>query len=93
MLFIFALLYGLVNFLIYAILANVILSLIVQFMMQRGGSVHPIIMLLNTVVAQITEPVLRPIRRLLPSTGMLDFSPLIASIVLTIIETALKSVV
>ena len=31
---------------------------------------------------QITEPVLGPVRRLLPRTGMLDLSPLIVLIVL-----------
>jgi YggT family protein len=31
---------------------------------------------------QMTEPILAPIRRLLPQTGMLDFSPLVVLIVL-----------
>ena len=64
MLFIAELLKGLINFLIYAVLARVILSLVIQFMMQRGGSVHPVVMLLNTVVGQITDPILNPIRRI-----------------------------
>lgn len=30
------------------------------------------------LVYEVTEPVLSPIRRLLPGSGMIDFSPLIA---------------
>ncbi|MBO9713045.1 MAG: YggT family protein [Sphingomonas sp.] len=36
----------------------------------------------------ITEPVYRPIRRILPNTGAIDFSPLVAIIILMIIERA-----
>ena len=32
-----------------------------------------------------TEPLLGPIRRVLPQTGMVDFSPLVAFLVLTVI--------
>lgn len=31
---------------------------------------------------QMTEPLLAPVRRLLPQTGMLDFSPLVVLLVL-----------
>ena len=34
---------------------------------------------------QVTEPMLAPIRRMLPSTGMIDFSPLILMLVLSVI--------
>lgn len=33
---------------------------------------------LISLLYSLTEPVLRPIRRLLPSTGGIDFSPLVA---------------
>ena len=92
MLFIAELLKGLINFLIYAVLARVILSLVIQFMMQRGGSVHPVVMLFNTVVGQIRDPILNPIRRILPSTGMLDFSPLVAIIVLQVVEIVVHNI-
>jgi YggT family protein len=49
-------------------------------------------MLLNTVVGQITDPILNPIRRILPSTGMLDFSPLVAIIVLQVIEIVVLNI-
>lgn len=43
---------------------------------------HPIRVTINRVV----EPVLNPIRRILPQTGMVDFSPLVAIIILQILE-------
>lgn len=37
------------------------------------------------LIYDITEPVLRPIRELLPQTGMIDFSPLVAFLLITLI--------
>ena len=37
------------------------------------------------IVYQITEPILGPIRRLLPKTGDLDFSPIVAMVGLVLI--------
>lgn len=38
------------------------------------------------ILYQLTEPLLAPIRRLLPQTGMMDFSPIVAFIVITVVE-------
>jgi YggT family protein len=46
---------------------------------------HPIRMTVNRIV----DPILNPIRRLLPQTGMVDFSPLVAIIAVWIIEFVL----
>ncbi len=43
---------------------------------------NPIINLIN----QLTEPLLAPIRRLLPQSGALDFSPMVALIVVWVAE-------
>lgn len=42
---------------------------------------NPVIAILH----RITEPILDPIRRFVPRAGMLDFSPLIAIIILQLI--------
>jgi YggT family protein len=65
-----------------AILARVLLSWV------RIGPYHPIARL----IVQITEPILGPIRRLLPSTAGLDFSPFVAIIALDIIRRLLMAV-
>ena len=38
------------------------------------------------VIYQVTEPILSPIRRLIPGLGMLDLSPMIAIILLMVIQ-------
>ena len=40
----------------------------------------------------ITEPVLRPIRDMLPPGGMFDFSPLIVFLVIQVLTTVLRGV-
>ena len=44
---------------------------------------------LARTIFQLTEPVLEPIRNLLPPTSGLDFSPIIAIILLQVVETLL----
>ncbi len=41
---------------------------------------------------RVTEPIIDPIRRVMPSTGMLDLSPMIAIIVLIVMEQMIHSV-
>ena len=38
------------------------------------------------ILYQLTEPLLGAIRRFLPHTGMMDFSPIVAFVVITIAE-------
>ena len=40
----------------------------------------------------ITEPVLRPIREMLPSSGMFDFSPMIVFLIIQVISTVLRNI-
>ena len=51
------------------------------------GGVQPVFRLL----VEITEPVLAPIRRVLPTAGMLDFSPLVALLLINVISGILVS--
>lgn len=41
---------------------------------------------------QITEPILEPIRRIMPRLGMIDLSPLVAIFLLIAISSAVQSV-
>lgn len=45
---------------------------------------HPILIFVNYA----TEPLLRPIRSILPPTGQVDFSPLVATLILIVLERA-----
>lgn len=40
----------------------------------------------------ITEPVLRPIREMLPPSGMFDFSPLIVFLIIQVLSTVLRGI-
>ena len=66
-----------------AIFARIILSFIVPLI---GSRPHPVIVTINNLVVQITEPVLGPIRRSLPSFGGFDFSPMVVLIILIIVR-------
>ncbi len=71
------------------IFARVILSFAVYFIRPP----HPQwLVTLDGTVTSITEPVLAPIRRMLPNMGGLDFSPMIVLVILWIIRAALSAV-
>ena len=49
---------------------------------------HPI----SVVLHQVTEPILGPIRKVLPKLGMLDFSPIVAILLIVVIQNVLLRV-
>jgi YggT family protein len=65
-----------------AILVRVILSWIIPL---TGGRPHPMLVSVISVVNQVTEPILAPLRRVIPSIGSLDLSPMAALIIISII--------
>ena len=71
-----------------AIFARVILSFIIPL---SGARPHPIVASINTMVNQVTEPILGPIRRNLPSFGGFDFSPMAVLIVIWLLREVVVS--
>ncbi len=71
----------LVNIYFFALLAMIILSWVAP------GSRHPAIYLLH----QITEPVMAPVRNLLPPMGGLDLSPILVFILINVIQIVLRN--
>jgi YggT family protein len=65
-----------------ALLARIILS-----WFPNVDRSNPIIQFLFDV----TEPVLKPIREMLPPGGMFDFSPLIVFLIIQVLATVLRS--
>ena len=41
--------------------------------------------MLTNILYQVTEPILAPLRRIIPRVGMLDFTPLVAIVLLQVI--------
>ena len=66
-----------VNALSLAILASVIMSWVTMF-----APDSPIVESINGVLKQMTEPVLGPLRRVVPPMGMFDLTPMVALILL-----------
>lgn len=64
----------------YAILASIIMSFVMMF----SGSTNPHPLLL--LVWQLTEPVMAPVRKIIPSMGGMDFSPIFIFIAIQIIQ-------
>ncbi len=75
----------LITLYIYIIIAAALLSVLMAFnVVNPYNNVVPAIY--NGLNA-VTEPVLRPIRRLLPDTGGIDFSPLVLILFLMFVQS------
>lgn len=81
----------LVNLIFYVFYGAIIARSILSFVIPMMGRPHPLLASVSRVVYQITEPILAPIRRVLPTFGMFDFSPMVAIILLYIIQLVLVS--
>ena len=66
------------------LLARVILS---WFPMQPGTAMASI----ASIIYQLTEPVMGPVRRIIPSVGMIDISPIVVFFGLQILQRAICS--
>ncbi len=71
----------LIQVLQFAILGRVILSWIDPTGQYR----------VSQIIQEITEPVIGPIRKVLPRMGMLDLSPLIALLLLNVLQVVVSS--
>ena len=74
---------GLIWLIIIAIFARVILSFVLPMIRPPH---HPLLVNFTMLVNQITEPLLRPLRRVLPSFGGFDFSPTVVLLILFLIQ-------
>ena len=66
----------------FALLGRVLLS---WFQVNPGSPIYPVV----AILYQVTEPILAPIRRLLPRFGMMDFSPIVAFFLLQLVQRVL----
>lgn len=66
----------------FTILARIITTMVVSFI----SDPPPVLVSITQILIQVTEPILAPIRRVLPTFGMLDFSPLVAILLLSLIQ-------
>jgi YggT family protein len=64
------------------LLARVILS---WFPLQPGTAMASI----GSIIYQLTEPVMGPVRRIIPTVGMIDISPIVVFFGLRILQSAI----
>ena len=69
-----------------AILGRVIMSWVTMF-----APTSSVVQTINEILHQMTEPVLGPLRRVIPPLGMFDLTPMIALILLMVIRNILIS--
>ena len=68
----------LVDFLLLLYIVLVLVRVVISFV--GADSYHPVVPL----VMQLTEPVMKPFRRVIPNVGGLDFSPMVVLLVITL---------
>jgi YggT family protein len=69
---------------IYVLIANAIFSWLYAFNVINTR--NPIVDSIARVLYQLTEPVLRPIRRFMPNLGGVDISPIVAVLVIIFLQ-------
>lgn len=84
--FLFLILNALLSLLVFALIANAILSWLVAFdvINLRNRFVYSVAHFLDAV----TRPILRPVQRILPSLGGVDLSPVVVIIVISAFQRA-----
>jgi len=75
---------GLAALVVNTYLIAIVIMIVVSWV--APGSHHPAIRL----IYQVTEPVMAPVRAMLPAMGGLDFSPIVVFIVINIIQISLR---
>lgn len=75
--------YFIVNIYYYAIIGSIIMSFVMMF----SGNMHPHPAL--QLVWQLTEPIMAPVRKVIPPMGGLDFSPIFVFLGIQFVQSLL----
>lgn len=83
-------LFWIIDLYIYIIVAAVIVSWLFAFNILNRH--QPIVNQIAGIIYALTEPALRPIRRLLPNLGGIDFSPLVLIFGLILLKSLIRNI-
>ncbi|MDF1750954.1 MAG: YggT family protein [Alphaproteobacteria bacterium] len=72
----------------WLIIASAILSWLVAFNVVNTS--NRVVYMIGDFLYRVTEPVLRPIRRILPNMGPIDISPIVLLLILFFIQKVLS---
>lgn len=79
----------LISVIIILVIVQFVISLLVAF---NVVSMHnQWVAAIYRAVNALLEPILRPIRRLMPDTGAIDFSPLVLIVLLNVVNIILRN--
>ena len=79
----------LINIIVFVVIVQFVLGLLIAFNVvnMHNNFVAAVWQALNAIL----DPMLRPIRRIMPNTGAIDFSPMVLIIGLTILGIILRN--
>jgi YggT family protein len=72
---------------VYVVIAMAILSWLIAFNVVNTR--NPVVHMIAELLYRLTEPVLRPIRTLLPNMGGIDISPIILFLIILFIQSVI----
>jgi YggT family protein len=72
---------------VYVVIAMAILSWLIAFNVVNTR--NPVVHMIAELLYRLTEPVLRPIRSLLPNMGGIDISPIILFLIILFIQSVI----
>lgn len=81
----------LTNVLVMLIIIQFVIGLLFAFNVVNAS--NEFLMAFYNSIQRLLDPVLRPIRNMMPQTGALDFSPLVLIIVMQIVLIVLRSII
>lgn len=79
----------LINLVVMLVIVQFVLSLLINFNIVNTS--NQFVDALWRAVNALLDPLLRPVRKLMPDTGMLDLSPMVLIVVLTILQIVLRN--
>jgi len=79
-------LYSFIDLLFYALNLAILIRVIVSWL--NVNPYNPFV----SLIYQITDPILEPLRRIIPPLGMIDITPVIAMLLLSMVQQALLTI-
>jgi YggT family protein len=74
----------LLNLFIFLLIAQAVLSWLIVF--QVVNTRNPVVSTIGEFLYRVTEPVLRPVRQMLPNFGGIDISPLVVILIIYFLQ-------
>ena len=78
-----------ISIVVVLVIVQFVLSLLISFNVVNTS--NDFVQAIWRSVNALLEPLLRPIRRIMPNTGSIDFSPLVLIVLLNIIQIVLNN--